>query len=105
LKFGNDYAEYREVRASHMLRPGRVFAEVGDGTLKMTTKRLEPGSWISSDTHGFAIGGSNVAQTPVAVMGRVLAVPFELRSMCIVGTPVCSGPNGTVSMMNRNEVM
>ena len=105
LKFGNDYAEYREVRASHMLRPGRVVAEVGDGTLKMTTKRLEPGSWIVSDTPGLAIGGSKTAQTPVAVMGRVLAVPFELRSMCTVGTPVCSGPNGTVSMMDRNEVM
>ena len=104
-KFGNDYAEYREVRASHMLRPGRVVTEVGDGTLKMTTERLQPGCWIISDTYGFSIGGSTLAQTPVAIMGRVLAVPLELRSTCKIGTPVCSGPNGTVSMMSRNEVM
>lgn len=104
-KFGNDYAEYREVRASHLMRPGRVVAEVGDGTLKMTSKRLEPGCWIISDTHGFAIGHSVQAQTPIAVMGRVLATPLELRSKCVVGTPVCSGPNGTISMMTRNEVM
>lgn len=104
-KFGNDYAEYREVRSAHMLRPGRVVAEVGDGTLKMTTKRLEPGCWIISDTHGISIGESKTAHTPVAVMGRVLAIPFELRSTCKVGTAVGSGPNGTVSMMDRNEVM
>lgn len=71
----------------------------------MTQKRLEPGCWIISDTYGFCIGGTNRATTPVAIMGRVLARPLEPRSSCVIGTPVCSGPGGTVSMMNRNEVM
>ena len=104
IKFGNDYAEYREVRAAHLLRPGRVVTEVGDGTLKIATARLQPGCWIISDTYGFCIGGTVKANTPIAVMGRVLAVPFELRSQCAIGAPVGSGPNGTVSIMTRNEV-
>ena len=45
------------------------------------------------------------AQTPVAVCGRVLAHPFERKIAFNVGDAVCSGPNGTVSRMTREEIM
>lgn len=97
----NDYAEYRNtVTAS----PGRVVIENGDGSLSLSTKRLQLGANIISDTYGFAIGKTDTAQTPIAVCGRVLAYPYEELMLFTPGAAVCSGPNGTISLMTREEI-
>ena len=97
----NDYAEYRE---SDELEPGRCVYEVGDDSLTRTTERLMPGCNIVSDTFGFAQGETDKAKTPIATAGRVLAYTFEDRNEFKPGDAVCSGPNGTVSLMTREEI-
>lgn len=97
----NDYAEYRE---SLIKEPGRCVVETGYGDLELSTKRLQLGGNIVSDTFGFSIGETNKAQTPIAVCGRVLAYPYEDRYKFIAGAAVCSGPNGTISLMTREEI-
>ena len=98
----NDYAEYRK---SDITEPGRVVIENGDGTLSLSTKRLQRGAEVISDTFGFAIGETDECKTPIAATGRVLAYTYEpveeYRSK--TGWPVCSGPNGTVSIMTEEE--
>ena len=66
---------------------------------------MMPGANITSDTFGFAIGETKQAKTPIAVSGRVLAYPYESREEFKknIGRPVCSGPNGTVSIMTDEE--
>ena len=98
----NDYAEYR---VANTKIPGKCVAETGDDTLKLSTKRLQPGCEIVSDTFGFAIGETEKANTPIATTGRVLAYPYESREEFKkhIGEPVCSGPNGTVSIMTEEE--
>lgn len=98
----NDYAEYRETH--HEIGPGRCVIEVGDGSLTLAFGRLQPGANIVSDTFGFAIGETEINKTPLAVSGRVLAYPNEPRESYHAGDPVCSGPNGTISRMTREEV-
>lgn len=97
----NDYAEYRE---SLIKEPGRCVIETGYGDLELSTKRLQLGGNIISDTFGFSIGETNKAETPIAVCGRVLAYPYEDKYKFIAGAAVCSGPNGTVSLMTREEI-
>jgi hypothetical protein len=99
----NDYAEYRETIED--IEPGRVVCENGDDTLSLSSLRLEHGANIVSDTFGFAIGKTEKNKTPIAVSGRVLAYPWEDRNSFYPGEPVCSGPNGTVSKMSREEIM
>lgn len=99
----NDYAEYRETKEE--IEAGRVVIENGDDTLSLATDRLMPGANIVSDTFGFAIGETENSKTPLAVSGRALAYPYEDRNSYKPGDPVCSGPNGTVSKMTREEVM
>lgn len=98
----NDYAEYR---ISDCQEPGRVICENGDDTLSLATERLQPAGNVISDTFGFAIGETEQAKTPIAVSGRVLAYPYESREEFKknIGRPVCSGPNGTVSIMTDKE--
>lgn len=98
----NDYAEYR---ISDYQEPGRVICENGDDTLSLATERLQPAGNVISDTFGFAIGETEQAKTPIAVSGRVLAYPYESREEFKknIGRPVCSGPNGTVSIMTDKE--
>ena len=98
----NDYAEYRE---SNIAQPGRCIIENGDDTLRLSTERLQRGAEIVSDTFGFAIGETNTCKTPIAVSGRVLAYGYEDREQfkSHIGYPVCSGPNGTVSIMTDEE--
>ena len=98
----NDYAEYRK---SNVIEPGRVVSETSSGTLELTDKRLQPGCEIISDTFGFAIGQNENCQTPIAVSGRVLAYPYEPIEEFAkhIGAPVCSAPNGTVSIMTPEE--
>ena len=97
----NDYAEYRE---SLVKEPGRCVIETGYGDLELSTKRLQLGGNIISDTFGFSIGETNKAQTPIAVCGRVLAYPNENRELYKPGAAVCSGPDGTISLMTREEI-
>lgn len=105
----NDYAEYRKNNEAekYMQEPGRCVSENGDGTLSLTTSRLQRGCEIISDTFGFTIGEDqdNNISTPIAVSGRVLAYPYESREEFAkhIGYPVCSGPNGTVSIMSYEE--
>ena len=98
----NDYAEYRE---SNIAQPGRCIIENGDDTLRLSTERLQRGAEIVSDTFGFAIGETDTCKTPIAVSGRVLAYGYEDREQfkSHIGYPVCSGPNGTVSIMTDEE--
>ena len=97
----NDYAEYRKAES---IEPGRVVIESADGEMKLSTKRLQPGAEIISDTFGFAIGETDEYKTPVAATGRVLAYPNEDRYSYPLGCAVCSGPNGTISQMTREEI-
>ena len=97
----NDYAEYRQTDSA---APGRCVIEVGNGNMITSTQRLQSGANIVSDTFGFAIGETTFAQTPIAVCGRVLAYPFENKEIYEPGDAVCSGPNGTISKMSREEI-
>ena len=99
----NDYAEYRQTKED--IEPGRCIREIGDDTLELTTERLMRGCEIVSDTFGFAIGKSEKNKTPTATSGRVLAYLYEDREEAKkkIGWPVCSGPNGTVSIMTEEE--
>ena len=99
----NDYAEFRSTVTDVM--PGQVVVENGDGTLQISKERLQPGCEIVSDTFGFAIGEADNCKTPIAVSGRVLAYAYEDRYSYNPGDAVCSGPNGTVSKMTREEIM
>lgn len=98
----NDYAEFRE---GDTIESGRCVIEAGDDTLITSIERMMPGANITSDTFGFAIGETEQAKTPIAVSGRVLAYPYESREEFKknIGRPVCSGPNGTVSIMTDEE--
>ena len=100
----NDYAECRE--SNEFIDAGRVVKENGDGTLSLADGRLIYGCSIVSDTFGFMIGETDKAHTPIAVSGRVLAYPYENREVfrSNIGCFVCSGPNGTVSLMDKEEV-
>ena len=97
----NDYAEYRH---TNNISPGRCVIETGNGDLILAEKRLQLGANIISDTYGFSIGETKYANTPIAVCGRVLAYPYEYRQLFRPGEAVCSGPNGTVSRMTRDEI-
>lgn len=98
----NDYAEYRY---GDVTEGGYCVVEKGDDTLVLSSARMTPGANLTSDTFGFAIGKSETCQTPIAVSGRVLAYPYEPieEFKKNVGRPVCSGPNGTVSIMSDEE--
>lgn len=98
----NDYAEYRQTKK--YIQPGYCVIETGKGDLIKSSERLQPGANIVSDTFGFAIGETEQTKTPLAVSGRVLAYPYEDRDSYQAGEPVCSGPNGTISKMTREEV-
>lgn len=99
----NDYAECRETK--EYIEPGRCIRELGDDSLELTIERLQRGCEIVSDTFGFAIGETEKAKTPTAASGRVLAYLYEDRELAKekIGWPVCSGPDGTVSIMTEEE--
>ena len=98
----NDYAEYREIE--QRVEAGRVVVEVGDDKVRQSVMRMEPGAMIVSDTFGSVMGDWSENSVPVCVSGRVLAYPAEPICSYTVGDPVCSGCNGTISKMTREEV-
>ena len=97
----NDYAEFRKAES---IEPGRCVIEHSSAEMKLSTERLQPGAEIISDTFGFAIGETDECKTPIASSGRVLAYPYEDRNSYPLGAAVCSGPNGTISLMTREEI-
>lgn len=103
--YGAAWNDYAEARTTKSIQPGRVVVENGDDTLSMSTERLMLGGNIVSDTYGMLIGETETAKTPIALCGRVLAYPNEDRSEYYAGAPVCTGPNGTVSIMTKDEVL
>ena len=50
------------------------------------------------------IGHNSDEYIPTAISGRVLAYCNENRDEYQVGDVVCTGPNGTVSKMIREEI-
>ena len=98
----NDYAEYR--RTLPRVKPGQCIIDNDDGSLSIATKRLLPGAQIVSDTWGHIMGETEDAKTPVAVAGRVLAYTTQPRENYHAGMAVCSGPDGTVDIMTREEI-
>ena len=97
----NDFAEFRNGENN----PGRVMVENGDDTISISAKRLQPGAMICSDTFGFSIGETENCECPIAVAGRVLAYTMEPREEYLnhIGEAVCAGPDGTVSIMTKEE--
>lgn len=98
----NDYAEYRQVETEE---PGYCVTETSCGKMIKTTKRLQSGCKITSDTFGTCMGETKIARTPIAVAGRVLAYPYRNREEYPLGAAVCSAPNGMVDIMTRDEIM
>lgn len=94
--------EYR--KAIGRPSPGRVLVETESGVLKESNARLQPVAGIVSDTIGLAFNKTQDNKCPVTVAGRVLAFPFENKEGFRIGDPVCSAPNGCVSLMTREEV-
>lgn len=95
--------EYR--KAIGRPAPGRVLVETEKGELRESTKRLEPALGIVSDTFGLEFEQSFEENlSPIAIAGRVLVFPYENREGYRIGDPVCAAPNGTVSLMTREEV-
>ena len=111
----NDYAEMRNIPEANdsydnstereIKLAGRCVTEVGDDTMKLTTQRLQRGCKVISDTFGFNIGETDDCKTPIAVSGRALVYIYEGREEARkhIGYPVCSGPDGTVSIMTDEE--
>ena len=98
----NDYAELRRIKDK--VEPGNCVYENGDGSMSKTTDRLQPAPAIISDTYGMCIGANENGSRPIAVCGRVLAFIEEKVTISDAGRAVCSGKNGTVSLMTREEI-
>ena len=98
----NDYAEFR---SGEVTEGGYCVHECSDGIMRKSNDRLEAGCRVTSDTFGFAIGETTNCQTPIAVSGRVLVYPTRARNEYQLGAAVCSGPDGTVDIMTRDEIM
>lgn len=103
--YSASFGDYAENRRTNTSKPGTCVAEVGDGIMKETTERLQRGCHIVSDTFGMLIGPEEENSNPVALTGRALAYLYEDREIAKshIGWPVCSGPNGTVSIMTEEE--
>lgn len=105
----NDYAETRKAYSEDFkyMKPGCVVTEcaIENDTVRLTDKRLEKIPMVITDTYGFLIGEKEGDVVPVAVAGRVLVNTYEDRSKFELGDAVCSGPNGTVSIMTYEELL
>ena len=94
----NDYAEKREVFGE--VEPGDVVCEAGDGTLLLSSERLQACAYVITDTFGFVIGKDN--DTPVAVCGRALVKVADEKIS--VGDCLCAGVDGRAYVMSRQEI-
>jgi hypothetical protein len=100
----NDYAEFRKYKDNEEIPYGHIVIENGDDSLSLSTARLQKGGNVCSDTFGFAIGETEETKMPIAVAGRALVYTYEDRSSYEPGDAVCTGPNGTISKMTREEI-
>lgn len=96
----NDYAENRFV-VSFDATPGSVVCENGDGSLSLSTERLQPCPYVVSDTYGMTIGDAD--HTPVAIAGRALVKVHDEKLK--VGDCVCAGVGGVAYVMSRAEIV
>lgn len=97
----NDYAEERKCLNG---KPGQVVCENGDGSLSISSEKLQPAPYVISDCCGIAIGNvemiDNTYQT-VAVAGRVLVyVNCEVKT----GDVLCADKDGYATVMSRQEI-
>ena len=99
----NDYAERRVVTGANV-HCGQVVCEAGDGTLAISTQRLQAVPYVVSDTYGFEIGERQKDTQPVAVAGRVLVHVEGNRQDFHVGDVVCAAPQGKAGKMTREEI-
>lgn len=99
----NDYAEYRKFEGDEP-QPGRVVCETGHDTVALSQERLQAAPAVVSDTYGFIIGEKDET-VPVSIGGKVLVYGNEDVNSYSVGDAFCSGPNGTVSKMSRQEIV
>lgn len=99
----NDYAEIRESDAEY--EAGIVVGTV-NGIMTLSAQRLLPLCRVVSDTYGMCIGECNEHKhsVSVAVCGRVLVKLDVEPKKEYIGLPVCSGENGTASIMSREEL-
>lgn len=97
----NDYAEFRK---GVTVNGGYCLMECPDGYMRKSTKRLQAGCRLTSDTFGSCMGETDKAKTPIAVAGRVLAYVHGDTSDFKVGDAVCSAPGGKISKMSRREI-
>lgn len=102
--FNAVFNDYAECRTTIDLTPGHVVVDQDDGSLICSNKRLQPGAQVISDTYGHLMGVTETSTTPIAVAGRVLVYPYQLRTNYHAGMAVCSAPNGTVDIMTRDEI-
>lgn len=100
----NDYAEFRKYKDNEEIPYGHIVIENGDDSLSLSTARLQKGGNVCSDTFGFAIGETEETKMPIAVAGRALVYTYEDRNSYEPGDAVCTGPNGTISKMTREEI-
>lgn len=102
--FNAVFNDYAECRTTIDLSPGHVVVDNDDGTLSCSSKRLQPGAQVISDTFGHSMGETEFAKTHIAVAGRVLAYTYQPRENYHAGMAVCSAPNGTIDIMTREEI-
>ena len=70
----------------------------------MSTKRLQAGAYVVSDTYGMVIGAQNEYSLPVAVAGRVLVYYSGNIEDYQAGDAVCATDNGCIAKMTRREI-
>ena len=97
----NDYAEGRFCPQSEFSSQlaGRVVCETGKGEVLLSTEKLQPCSYVVSDTYGVTIGSGNIN---VTVAGKALVYVEDEVSL---GDCVTAGPNGKAIKMSRQEVV
>ena len=97
----NDYAENRKIKNN--AQPGNVVCEVGDGSLVLSSKRLQSCPYVVTDTYGVVIGDDK--DTPVAVAGRALVkMKMDDRLKVSIGDCLCAGEYGRACIMTREEI-
>ena len=102
--FNAVFNDYAECRSTISLTPGHVVIDQDDGSLACSSKRLQSGAQVISDTYGHLMGQTEKATTPIAVAGRVLVYTYQSRENYHAGMAVCSAPDGTVDIMTREEI-
>lgn len=97
----NDYAEGREFVGTVDINelPGYVVCENGKGQVELSNSRLQPCSYVVSDTFGMTIGEGNIN---VAVVGKVKVL---IDDDVEVGDCVAAGENGKAVKMTRPEII